>query len=114
MLSIDDMTAAAAAGDMEALRCSLQHHQEGVDATSEELLTFRIDGDYCACCHRHDWCVDCPLCVDYKCCGGLCGNASERLVLFEMHPNRWYRWRYRRAAKKLVAFIQGVIDAQES
>ncbi|KKN75900.1 hypothetical protein LCGC14_0376080 [marine sediment metagenome] len=64
---------AAEQGELPSLECSLEHHQQGRDATKLELImaiengNCSMGGQLCACCSKYRLissagsCKDCPL-----------------------------------------------------
>lgn len=117
----------AAKGDLEALRCSLLHHEQGRDATRGELIDAFTNGKFntghelCACCiafQPNDFKTKstCPLADNgchEKCCNSLWLPASSRRSIFAACPTNDNHQAFKDAESKVCDYIQGVIDGLE-
>lgn len=113
----------AAKGDLEALRCSLLHHEQGRDATRGQLIDaledkkFALGWASCACCERfnnEDSCKKCPLGHSLStCCESLYSLAEITIITFEGNPSNYNHKAFKDAESKVCDYIQGVIDDLE-
>ena len=110
-------------GEMEALQCSLLHHQQGRDATRGGLVDaieddiFHLSNTLCACCRKYNTsCSKCPLTTISKgiarerCCDGVYSIADVAGKAFFANPSNENHKAFTEAESKVCDYIQGVID----
>ncbi len=112
-------------GEMEALQCSLLHHQQGRDATRGELIDaiesedFEMSAGFCACCKRYGPVDDCTTklgqCLLYSdgCCGGIYKPIREEFRAFKNSLTKLLYIAFTEAESKVCDYIQGVIDKKQ-
>ena len=119
---------AAKQGVIPALRCSLEHHQQGRDAPLFELIKafrnneFIADGCYCACCCRTDMssgtvvpCRDCPLWNDTDgnhCCNGLWIETLHTLDVFVNDYSNANYEAFKKAESDVCNYIEEVLATE--
>jgi hypothetical protein len=123
-LTRDQIKTEAGKGEIEALKCSLKHHEQGRDATSLELQNairddrFGHGPDWCSSCVRDDEVEsDCSCGLYGKqtgCCNGLYNPVYKALGIFTKDPSNANHKAFTEAESKVCEYIQGVIDKKEA
>ncbi len=128
----EQIAAAAQEGKLPALRMSLEHHQQGRDATRRELIDaiedglFRLNVDFCACCKNAGHtqmamgylaCQKCPLNEpgeDLTCCGDLYLKVNASLNLLKKDYSNANFDAFQAAESAICDYISKVIESEEA
>jgi hypothetical protein len=114
----------ASKDEMDALECSLKHHKQGAEAGSLELQNALMDKKFalgwrtCSCCALFNGDADCAGCplgkVASECCGSEYNRAYDAYDRFKEDPSNANHYAFQEAEKKVVDYIQGVIDGKKA
>lgn len=129
-ITTEQVKRAAEEGEFSALRCSLEHHQQGRDAPRGELLDahekdiFNLEAVKCACCVMYDCnsmkCAESPCILRennkaiHHCCNGLWRVASDALIEFIKNPTNANFKAFQEAEAKVCTYIEGVIAKKKA
>lgn len=116
---------AAKQGELEALECSLEHHEQGRDADWVELKEaiesgkFNVFGSFCACCHKHRVfvanCENCSLNSHLtSCADGEWYKVNQSFTVLKKDYSNANFKAFQEAEAELCKYIEGVIEKVKS
>ena len=99
-----------------ALKTSIRHHRQILNATLEELSKGILSGKvsvwsrHCGLCfyYKKNWKQTCPLRHTFCCCDQW-ATLSARIAIFKANPTKTYHIKVQRAERKLIKRMESLL-----